>query len=123
MPNKEPELGQVLGQVLGFVNSDPHCRVRYAAINALGQMCTDCKPHVQRPKYAALVLPTLMTALEDGAPRVRSHAAAALVNFAENCESNETLAPYLEQLLTSLFARLRAPNEPRMVLEQAIICR
>ena len=65
---------------------DPHARVRWAACQAVGQLCTDLGPELQEAEHARL-LPGLMAVMDDfGQPRVQAHAAAALVNFSENCE-------------------------------------
>ena len=60
--------------------------MRWAACQAVGQLCTDLGPELQEAEHARL-LPGLMGAMDDFAqPRVQAHAAAALVNFSENCE-------------------------------------
>ena len=43
---------------------DPHPRVRWAAINAIGQLSTDLGPDLQ-VKYHHLVLPPLAGAMDD----------------------------------------------------------
>jgi hypothetical protein len=66
--------------------ADPHAKVRWAACQALGQLCTDLGPGLQEAEHAR-ILPALMAVMRDfSQPRVQAHAAAALVNFAENCE-------------------------------------
>lgn len=65
---------------------DPHAKVRWAACQAVGQLCTDLGPDMQEAEHARL-LPGLMSVMDDFAqPRVQAHAAAAVVNFSENCE-------------------------------------
>jgi hypothetical protein len=65
---------------------DPHAKVRWAACQALGQMCTDLGPELQIAKHQ-IVVPGLMGVMDDfSQPRVQAHAAAAIVNFSENCE-------------------------------------
>lgn len=65
---------------------DPNAKVRWAACQAVGQLCTDLGPDLQEAEHARL-LPGLMAVMDDfGQPRVQAHAAAALVNFSENCE-------------------------------------
>ena len=65
---------------------DQHAKVRWASCQALGQMCTDLGPKIQAAEHAR-ILPALQRTMEDfREPRVQSHAAAALVNFAEDCE-------------------------------------
>ena len=66
--------------------ADPHAKVRWASCQALGQMCTDLGPKIQAAEHAR-ILPALQRTMENfREPRVQSHAAAALVNFAEDCE-------------------------------------
>ena len=85
--------------------ADPHPRVRWAACQALGQMCTDLGPGLQR-EQGGKALPALLGAMQGaGAPRVQAHAAAALVNFTEACDV-PTLAPHLDALVATLLALL-----------------
>jgi hypothetical protein len=56
-------LEHVLSMVLNSF-SDPHPRVRWAAINAIGQLSTDLGPDLQ-VKYHHLVLPALAGAMDD----------------------------------------------------------
>ena len=111
------QLKEIVGLVLRFANDDPHPRVRYAAINALGQLSNDQGPRLQNEHHAGVV-GALLRALDDArVPRVQAHAAAAVINFCEMCEP-EVIEPYLEALLSKLFARLR--EGVRFVQEQAI---
>lgn len=49
-------------------------------------MCTDLGPELQNAKHQ-VVVPGLMGVMDDfSQPRVQAHAAAAIVNFSENCE-------------------------------------
>ena len=65
--------------------TDPHPRVRWAAINGLGQMCTDLGTRLQEKAHTT-VLPALLSAMDDAKnPRCQAHAAAATVNFSEDC--------------------------------------
>ena len=65
---------------------DPHAKVRWAACQALGQLCTDLGPDLQQDEHAR-ILPGLMAVMGDfSQPRVQAHAAAAVVNFSEHCE-------------------------------------
>lgn len=50
---------------------DPDAHVRWAACQALGQMCTDLGPDLQQAQHAAM-LPGLMSVMDDfNAPRVQ----------------------------------------------------
>ncbi|KAK3095190.1 hypothetical protein FSP39_011221 [Pinctada imbricata] len=120
----EGMLGNILDAVLPYLK-DPHPRVRYAACNALGQMCTDFGPLFQK-KYHEKLVPNLLAVMDDEAnPRVQAHGAAALVNFSEDCPKN-ILADYLdiiicklEQVLNSKFKELMEKGT-KMVLEQVV---
>lgn len=110
------QLPAIVGMLLKHF-MDPHPRARWAAINAVGQLCTDFGPDLQNTLHAQ-VLPALVSVMEDAAqPRVQSHGAAAVINFTENCDK-AILQPYLPGLLTKLMNLLQAPS--RMVQEQAI---
>ena len=97
--------------------SDPHPRVRYAALHALGQSSTDCAPHIQEAWHEQ-ILPALTKAIDDPVLRVGSHACAAFVNFAEECDV-DVLLPHMDVLMEKLFGRLCA-NNVRQVRENAI---
>lgn len=56
-------LEQVVTMVLNSFQH-PHPRVRWAAINAIGQLSTDLGPDLQ-VKYHQLVLPALASAMDD----------------------------------------------------------
>lgn len=110
------KLEDVVGMLLRHFG-DPHARVRWAAINAVGQLSTDFGPDLQKKMHAA-VIPALVAVMDDtGNPRVQSHAAAAVINFTENCTS-EIISGYLDGLLSKLLALLQ--NGQRIVQEQAI---
>jgi hypothetical protein len=97
--------GELVGMCLTGLR-DPHPKVRWAACQALGQMCTDLGPDLQEA-HATTILPALMAAMEDfSAPRVQAHASAAVVNFSEGCEP-DLMAPYLDPLIAQLVALLQ----------------
>lgn len=56
-------LEHVVSMVLNSF-SDPHPRVRWAAINAIGQLSTDLGPELQ-DQYHQRVLPALASAMDD----------------------------------------------------------
>jgi len=101
--------------IQGLQDQNPH--VRWAACQAIGQMCTDLGPQLQEQQHAA-VLPGLMAVMDDfSAPRVQAHASAAVVNFSENCEQ-ELLPPYLDTLISKLLTLLQKGQ--RLVQEGAL---
>ncbi|KAJ1726941.1 importin subunit beta-3, partial [Coemansia biformis] len=109
------ELAKIL-QLVATAFGDAHARVRYAACNCVGQMSTDFAPLLQE-EHGAVVLGSLISAMADSAPRVQTHAAAAMVNFAEEA-TRTVLEPHLDTLLERLLAMLGSPR--RYVQEQAI---
>ena len=101
---------------LGAATNDPHPRVRWAAVNGIGQLCTDLGPKIQEKAHAQ-ILPVLLKAMEDSSHRVQSHAAAAMVNFSEGCPP-EHMQPYLDALMNKLLQMLQGGH--RMVQESAL---
>ncbi|KAF8637684.1 hypothetical protein AX16_010759 [Volvariella volvacea WC 439] len=100
------ELGKVIDLILPMFK-DIHPRVRHAACQCLGQLCTDLEEVIQEG-YHQQLFSVLIPTLEDPEPRVHSHAAAALINFCEGVE-RETLLPYLDPIVERLL-RLLNPN-------------
>ncbi|PIO30666.1 hypothetical protein AB205_0044090 [Aquarana catesbeiana] len=98
------QMESILNEMVNFVLlflQDPHPRVRYAACNAIGQMATDFAPAFQK-KFHEKVIASLLQTMEDQAnPRVQAHAAAALINFTEDCPKS-LLVPYLDNLVKHL---------------------
>lgn len=96
---------------------DPSAKVRWAACQALGQMCTDLGPELQDACHAT-ILPALMAVMDDFSnPRVQAHASAAIVNFSENSKT-DLIQPYLDQLISRLITLLQQGQ--RMVQEGAL---
>lgn len=109
-------LEQVVSMVLNSFQ-DPHPRVRWAAINAIGQLSTDLGPDLQ-VQYHQRVLPALASAMDDFQnPRVQAHAASAVLNFSENC-TPDLLTPYLDGIVSKLLVLLQ--NGKQMVQEGAL---
>ncbi|KAK9272999.1 hypothetical protein L1049_017806 [Liquidambar formosana] len=109
-------LEQVVTMVLNSFQ-DPHPRVRWAAINAIGQLSTDLGPDLQ-VQYHQRVLPALAAAMDDFQnPRVQAHAASAVLNFSENC-TPDILTPYLDGIVSKLLVLLQ--NGKQMVQEGAL---
>lgn len=109
-------LESVVNMVLNsFQDSQP--RVRWAAINAIGQLSTDLGPELQK-QFHQRVLPALVGAMDDFQnARVQAHAAAAILNFSESC-GPELLNPYLDGVVAKLLTLLQSGK--RMVQEGAL---
>ncbi|KAL1540937.1 importin-5-like [Salvia divinorum] len=109
-------LEQVVNMVLNSFQH-PHPRVRWAAINAIGQLSTDLGPDMQ-VQYHQRVLPALAASMDDFQnPRVQAHAASAVLNFSENC-TPEILTPYLDGIVHKLLVLLQ--NSKQMAQEGAL---
>ncbi|XVE90185.1 hypothetical protein DITRI_Ditri20bG0058100 [Diplodiscus trichospermus] len=109
-------LEQIVSMVLNSFQ-DAHPRVRWAAINAIGQLSTDLGPDLQT-QYHHRVLPALAGAMDDFRnPRVQAHAASAVLNFSENC-TPEILTPYLDGIVSKLLVLLQ--NGKQMVQEGSL---
>jgi importin-5 len=112
----EEKLGQVIAMAISRF-SDRHPRVRWAAINCIGQMCTDFGPRIQE-EFHGQIVPSLIAVMDDAAnPRVQSHAAAAVINFCDEA-SPSIIAPYLNSILAKLQTLLQSPL--RLTQEQAV---
>jgi len=104
----QDELDPIVRILLGSF-ADTHPRVRWAAINGIGQLSSDFGPFVQDTFHDQIV-PRLVECLGDTAnPRVQAHAASAVINFAEHL-NEELLDPYLDRLLLALQTLLQSPN-------------
>ncbi|KZT18501.1 ARM repeat-containing protein [Neolentinus lepideus HHB14362 ss-1] len=116
------ELGKVVELVVPmFKDSNP--RVRYAACQCIGQLCTDMEEIIQE-RYHEELFAALIPTLDAPEPRVHAHAAAALINFCEGV-ARETLIPYLDPIFERLLRLLNPAGESgrvvkRYVQEQAI---
>uniref|UniRef100_A0A8K9UHS9 TOG domain-containing protein n=1 Tax=Oncorhynchus mykiss TaxID=8022 RepID=A0A8K9UHS9_ONCMY len=135
------QMEAILNEIVSFLLlfcQDPHPRVRYAACNAIGQMATDFAPTFQkkfhdkglRPaqliKLITDVISALLQTMEDQTnPRVQAHAAAALINFTEDCPKS-LLIPYLDSLVQHLHVIMVAKLQEliqkgtKLVLEQVV---
>ncbi|KAJ2145972.1 importin subunit beta-3 [Coemansia sp. RSA 564] len=110
------ELGKIVHMVVPFF-TDSHPRVRYAVCNCIGQMATDFAPKLQEEHHAAVLSALIPVMDQTSVPRVQTHAAAAMVNFAEEA-TKQVLEPYLDTLFERLLAMLNGSK--RYVQEQAI---
>ncbi|VDO65085.1 unnamed protein product [Haemonchus placei] len=96
----EPQIQTIVRELIPFLN-DKHPRVRYAACNAIGQMSSDFAPALQK-KCHEWVVPALMnTLLDNTCDRVSAHAAAALINFCEDCPK-QIISAYLPAIMSAL---------------------
>jgi len=111
-------LSEVVGLILPLLR-DEHVRVRWVAINCIGQLSTDLGPAIQK-QFHEVILPALIRAMDttqEPSMRVSVHSSAATINFCEHA-SEELLTPYLPQLLQRLAHLLQQPH--KQANEQAI---
>ncbi|KAG0331637.1 hypothetical protein BG000_010719 [Podila horticola] len=112
----EEELPKIISMVLPYL-TDSHARVRFSACNAVGQLSTDFAGILQK-NHHSLVLKHLIPVMDNVQfPRVRAHAAAALVNFCEAVDK-ATLEPYLDSIFERLLSLLDSGTI--FIQEQAI---
>ncbi|CAE6446072.1 unnamed protein product, partial [Rhizoctonia solani] len=112
----ELEVGKVVELVVPMF-ADPHPRVRFAACQCIGQLCTDMQEIFQQ-KYTKEILSCLIPAMDAPEARVHCHAAKAIINFCCGVEADE-LAPYLDDIVNRLL-RLLGSSPRRYVQEQAL---
>ncbi|KAF8584878.1 ARM repeat-containing protein [Ramaria rubella] len=110
------ELTDVVGLVLPMFN-DPHPRVRWAACQCLGQLCTDLEEVIQE-HFHQEIFSVLIPALQASEPRVHAHAASAFINVCEGVE-RQVMLPYLDAIVQRLLAMLQ-PASKGWVQEQAV---
>eukprot|EP01069_Polyplicarium_translucidae_P000609 Polyplicarium_translucidae@DN1317_c0_g1_i1.p1 len=96
---------------------DENSRVRFAVCQALGQISLDHQPEFQRA-FTEDVLPALLKAMSDPVARVRSHAIAAMINFAEEVACCELL-PFSDGLMERLCSGINFESS-KGVREQCI---
>jgi len=111
-------LAGVVGLITPLLRDD-FVRVRWVAINCIGQLSTDLGPAIQK-QFHDTILPALISAMDttqEPSMRVSVHAAAATINFCEHA-SEELLTPYLPHLLQRLAHLLQQPH--KQANEQAI---
>ncbi|CAE6364489.1 unnamed protein product [Rhizoctonia solani] len=112
----ELEVGKVVELVVPMF-ADLHPRVRFAACQCIGQLCTDMQEIFQQ-KYTKEILSCLIPAMDAPEARVHCHAAKAIINFCCGVEADE-LAPYLDDIVNRLL-RLLSSSPRRYVQEQAL---
>ncbi|EQC29287.1 hypothetical protein SDRG_12955 [Saprolegnia diclina VS20] len=109
------QVPSVVDHVFTHLTPTFHPRVLSVAIDALGQLATDHGPVFQEQyhaqtiamllEYMALSAPTLAQASWKWKCHFQAHAATSLRYFIDTCHP-EVMDPYLESLLTALFAML-----------------
>ncbi|GBE80930.1 Importin subunit beta-3 [Sparassis crispa] len=103
--------------------ADQHPRVRFAACQCIGQLCTDLEAVIQE-RFHQQIFGALIPTLEAPEARVHAHAAAALINFCEGVEC-ETLIPYLdpivERLLKLLHPGADSTKTPKRYVQEQVI--
>ncbi|CCM06072.1 uncharacterized protein FIBRA_08319 [Fibroporia radiculosa] len=115
------ELGKIIDLVTPMF-SDPHPRVRYAACQCIGQLCTDLEEVIQE-QFHQQIFAALIPTLE--APESRKPTAAhhALINFCEGVE-RETLLPYLDPIVERLLKLLNpgtVDKPPKRYVQEQVI--
>jgi len=112
---EEDQVDQIINLLIQ-ATQDPHMRVRYAALHAIGQTSTDHQPYVQE-KHGDRLVQVLMGAMDDPVDRVKSHACASFVNLGEEL-SQDTMLQFTQPLMGKIFPLVQSRS--RHVREQAI---
>jgi importin-5 len=112
-----PYMAEIIKTIAPYFG-DEHPRVRWAACNSFGQLCTDFGPDFQKQFHADMV-PNLCALMGNDVqyPRVQSHAAAAMINFCEGADA-DLVGIYLQELLTKMMGLLQ--SQSAMCQEQAV---
>ena len=97
------EMDHIVQFTLNFLK-DEHPKVRYAALQTIGQFGDDSKPDFQI-RYTDKVLPALIEIFNDPIPRVISHTLAALTNFLDGC-ARGSVSKYIPKILEPCFVFL-----------------
>jgi hypothetical protein len=112
-------LQAITAQVLQYAAAAAS-RVRYAAVNCIGQLATDHAPIFQKACHQ-VVIPALLDLCHDArSMRVQAHCVSSLTNFVEYCPE-EILQPYMEAILSKTFGLLNSGTTARSVQVQCIV--
>jgi len=96
---------------------DPHPRVRYTALHAIGQLANDQAPHFQEAWHQK-IMPTLLRKMDDPVDRVAAMSMSAFVSFGEELD-NSLMMGYAESFMGKLVAKLQV-TQHRGVREESI---
>ncbi|XP_062018388.1 uncharacterized protein LOC133734787 isoform X3 [Rosa rugosa] len=110
------DLEQVVAMVLNSLEH-PHIRVRWSAINAVGQLSTYLAPDLQVQYHQQVFSALNATIYGLQNRRLLAHAASALRKFVEKC-ARDILTPYLDEVVSQLVVLLQ--SEIRMVQVEAL---
>mgnify|MGYP002476725042 CR=1 FL=1 len=111
-------LGDLIALVLPRL-SDENPRVRWAALNAVGQLAHDFAPYFQTEFHEAL-MPAVCQMYGDAEnPKVQAIASSCIVSYSEKAPP-ETLIPYMDTILHSLHDLLSSTS--KFVVEEAVTC-
>jgi len=98
---------------------DPHPRVRWACLNAVGQLAHDFAPNFQ-DDFHETVMPMVIAMFEDDSnPKVQAISATCIVSYSEKAPP-ATLIPYMDQILQRLHHLMSSSS--RFVLEESVTC-
>eukprot|EP01066_Platyproteum_vivax_P019442 Platyproteum_vivax@DN7658_c0_g1_i8.p1 len=106
---EDEHLNQIIKLLIPFTQN-PHPRVRFGALHALGQASLDHYPWVQENFYKELMR-VFMVSFDDQVPKVAGHAFASFVNFAEELQP-EQLQPVMEGVMEKCYANINHTWRP-----------
>eukprot|EP01105_Mastigella_eilhardi_P025178 TRINITY_DN675_c1_g1_i1.p1 TRINITY_DN675_c1_g1~~TRINITY_DN675_c1_g1_i1.p1 ORF type:complete len:1150 (+),score=326.68 TRINITY_DN675_c1_g1_i1:81-3452(+) len=100
-----------LTEIFNFVKpltGDPHPKVRWAALNCIGQMCVDYEPTFAK-KHGSEIISIALQHSYDSCERVAAHCLTVLINLCEHSEK-KVILPFLDSILSRVLQLLQSPN-------------
>mmetsp|Transcript_31545 Transcript_31545/g.76979 ORF Transcript_31545/g.76979 Transcript_31545/m.76979 type:complete len:1145 (-) Transcript_31545:146-3580(-) len=97
------KLEMLVKAVVPLIRSDPHPRVRWAAINIVAHLCNEFAPAIQEA-FGQILLEAVTSAMTEPKQiaRVAAHAALCIVDFCKS-DTSRQIIKYRNQVLKSLF--------------------
>eukprot|EP00916_Digyalum_oweni_P008854 GHVL01014793.1.p1 GENE.GHVL01014793.1~~GHVL01014793.1.p1 ORF type:complete len:1096 (+),score=177.47 GHVL01014793.1:40-3288(+) len=113
----EDDLAKIIETIMPYTGHE-NPRVRYAALQALGQASLDHSPWIQE-NYFDRLMPLFFAAFDDRIPKISGHAFACFVNFGEEVEPM-MLMPHIPALMQKCHEKLT--HEWKPLREWSITC-
>lgn len=109
------ELDPIMEFVIEFTQNE-HPKVRYASLHAIGQIADDKKEAFQE-RYLGVILPKVLSLLNDNVPHVVSHCFAAITNLIEHVTKDQGMK-YIDSLYEPILHWIQ--NGISLVRESAV---
>ncbi|XP_049848859.1 importin-5-like [Schistocerca gregaria] len=106
--------------ILPTIDSE-HPRVRWACLNAIGQLAIDFSPKFIE-KFHQLLIPKVCEMFDDAQnPRIQCYTAYCLINCIEDT-SAQVLLPYVDLILSKLYMLMNTMASNPSMLESVVTC-